>query len=272
MKVSALLLSAVLALMVSTDSAAQTYDPDQAVQRGPFQNQVAGARGVASGAVSNGGFEINGGSGTNSITNWTVVDQTGSNGSWYALSGTTTPDSASTVPLPPEGTFAAVVDQTGGGSHVLYQDVIVPVNGGTLNFELFLNNQAADFSVPSPASLDFTVSPNQQFRVDIMSPAAGDFDVGAGVLANVYQTNPGDPLTTGGYVPVSFNLDAFAGQNVRLRFAEVDNQFFFNVGIDNVRIVAAASAVPTLGPMSMIVLTLVLALTAVIVLRMRASA
>ncbi|HKL53171.1 MAG TPA: hypothetical protein VJ902_04375, partial [Wenzhouxiangellaceae bacterium] len=202
---------AALALLMSVNVPAQTYDVGQAVQRGPFENKVSATRGVTSGAVTNGGFEINGGSGTNSISGWTVVDQAGGSGTWYALSGTTTPDSSSTVPVPSGGTFAAMTDQTGPGSHVLYQDITVPASGGTLSFDFFINNQAPAFILPSPATLDYTSGPNQQFRADIMSTTAGDFDVGAGVLANIYQTNEGDPLTNGGYVNVSFNLGAFAG-------------------------------------------------------------
>lgn len=258
-----------LSLLVSVGVSAQTYDPSQAVQRGPFENNVTAARGLSSSAVANGGFELNGGSGTNILNGWTVVDQANSFGSWYALSGTTAPESLLTVPAPPGGSFAAVIDQQGPGSHVLYQDITVPASGGTLSFDLFLNNTASDFTVPSPATLDFSGAANQQFRVDIMSTTAGDFDVGAGVLANVYQTNPGDPLTTGGYTNVSFNLAAFAGQTVRLRFAEVDNQLFFNVGIDNVRIAAPPLAVPVTERFGLVVLALLVLLIASMGLRTR---
>jgi len=169
MQFARLIFATGLMLGMFSGASAQSYDRGQAGQQGPFQNNVASASavasGVLSGAVTNGGFETNGGSGTNSIAGWTVVDQTGGSGSWYALSGTTTPDSSSTVPTPPGGSFAAVSDQTGPGSHVLYQDITVPNQGGTLRFDLFINNQANDFFVPSPATLDFTVSPNQQFRV-----------------------------------------------------------------------------------------------------------
>ena len=270
MRTTRLILSASLVALMSVSASAQTYDAGQSVQRGPFQNQTSGTRGVASGAVTNGGFETNGGAGTSTFTGWTVVDQAGGNGSWFVQTGTASPLSGFTTPTPTEGSFAAMTDQGGPGSHVLYQVVTVPTAGGALNFDLFINNQTSDFFVPSPATLDYTVSPNQQFRMDIMSTSATDFDVGAGVLANVFQTNPGDPLTNGGYVPVSFNLDAFAGQTVRLRFAEVDNQNFFNVGIDNVRIVAPPAAVPVFGPLGLIALILALALSAGIGLRMRA--
>jgi len=88
------------------------------------------------------------------------------------------------------------------------------------------------------------------------------------VLANLFQTNPGDPLTNGGYTTVSFSLDAFAGQTVRLRFAEIDNQLFFNVGIDNVRLEVPPAAVPALGPIGLLILTLALMLVAGVAVRL----
>jgi hypothetical protein len=60
--------------------------------------------------------------------------------------------------------------------------------------------------------------------------------VGAGVLMNVFRTQPGDRRRFP--IPISANLTAFAGQTVRLRIVEVDNQFYFNVGIDAVSISA----------------------------------
>ena len=41
--------------------------------------------------------------------------------------------------------------------------------------------------------LSYLTDPNEQARIDIMDPAAEAFDVGAGVLSNLFQTNPGDP-------------------------------------------------------------------------------
>ena len=92
-------------------------------------------------------------------------------------------------------------------------------------FDLFLKNQASVYY--SPSTLDYSLfgkTPNQQFRADIMSTTADLQSVSDGVLANIYQTQPDDPAVSG-YNTVTFDLGAFAGQTVRLRFAEVDNQF-----------------------------------------------
>jgi len=222
---------------------------------------VFGAAGLSAQLVPNGSFETNGGAGTNTFASWTVVDQAGGTGSWWAQTGATSPVSGNAVPVPPFGSFSAMTDQGGPGSHILYQDVAVPATGGILSFDLFIGNRAAAFS--TPATLDYTVVPNQQFRVDIMSTAAPVDDVGAGVLMNVYQTKVGDPLVSG-YTTINANLAAFAGQTVRVRFAEADNQLFFNAGVDNVQLIAE---VPTLSLSMLVALGLLLAAAAVWKLR-----
>ena len=46
---------------------------------------------------------------------------------------------------------------------------------------------------------------------------------------------PGDPLAVAPHT-ISFNLAPWAGRLVRLRIAEVDNQFFFSAGVDSVQV------------------------------------
>jgi hypothetical protein len=41
------------------------------------------------------------------------------------------------------------------------------------------------------------------------------------------------------YRTIVADLSAFAGKRIRLRFAEVDNQLFLQMGIDNVRVCSA---------------------------------
>jgi hypothetical protein len=177
--------------------------------------------------ITDGGFEAGG-------LGWSVINN--GNGQWFVLTGTTAPISLFTIPAPPEGTFQAVVDQGGPGSHILYQDVTIPAGStATLNFILWYSNQATGFA--NPPSLDPNVIPNQQFRVDILDPNAAPDDMGAGILQSVFVTVVNSPNVIS-YTPISANLDAFAGQTIRLRFAEVDNQFFFTVGVDAVSIQA----------------------------------
>jgi hypothetical protein len=181
---------------------------------------------LQAGLITNGGFE-------SGLTGWTTADQVGSDGRFFSQTGTLSPANGFTVPAPPEGTRAAMTDSGAGGSHVLYQDFLVPlmVPGASVNFSLFINNGADAFF--TPATLDFaTPALNQQARVDILNLTSD-------VLLNLYQTQPGNPLISG-YTPivrdVTALLQAHVGETLRLRFAEVDNVSFFNLGVDAVDI------------------------------------
>lgn len=186
--------------------------------------------------ITNGGFE-------SGFTGWTRVDAIGSDGTFFLQSGTTSPSSGDAVPAPPGGTTAAMSDAQGPGSHVLYQDFVVPAlfTNPVLTFDLFIGNRADDFFTPSPASLEFsTPELNQQARVDILRAGTDPFSVSSSdVLLNLFQTNPGDPLISG-YTSHSTDLTALltanVGQTLRLRFAETDNVFTFQLGVDNVRL------------------------------------
>jgi chitodextrinase len=196
--------------------------------------------------VVNGDFEQNGGLGTSVFTGWTVFNETGSSGSWYAQMGTVpgpvTQSCAKTVavPEPPSG-FAAMTTQSDPGSHILYQDVTIPSGASsvTLSFDLYLNS-ASDFAVPVPPTLDFHQKRNQQFRVDLLDPSAPVTDAGAGVLASLFHTEATDSTVYLAYARHTYDLSSFAGRTVRLRFAEVDNIECISAGIDNVSITAGA--------------------------------
>jgi hypothetical protein len=187
--------------------------------------------------IVNGGFE-------SGLAGWTTVDQIGSDGTFNSQSGTTSPANGEPVAPPSSGTFAAMTDAFGPGSHLLYQDFVVPtgVLGASISFSLFLNNGAIDFFTPAPGvGLDFsTPALNQQARVDIMKNSVSPFSVDASdILGNLFQTAPGDALVSG-YTPfvidVTALLQAHAGDTLRLRFAEVDNVNVFNLGVDGVGI------------------------------------
>jgi hypothetical protein len=186
-------------------------------------------------AVSTAATVVNGGFETGNFAGWTVVNQPGGSGDWFVYTGTTSPLSGFTIAPPPEGTFAAVTDQGGPGSHVLYQDVALEAGfAHTLSFELYYENRAGVFA--SPATLDFSGGANQQYRVDVLRPSAPATSVAPGdVLATIFQTNPGDPFSLAP-TPITFDLTPFAGTTVRIRFAEVDNQLFFQASVDGVAI------------------------------------
>lgn len=202
--------------------------------------------------ISNGGFE-------SGFSGWTRINQIGSEGTYHDQTGTLSPINAFAVPAPPQGTHAAMTDSGGPGSHVLYQDFVVPagVTQATASFSLFINNTADDFFVP--ATLDFaTPTLNQQARVDIMTASSDPFSMGAAdILQNLFQTSLGAPFVSG-YdafsVDVSALLAARAGQTLRLRFAQVDNVNIFNFGVDGVDIVIPSPATLFLGVPALLVM------------------
>jgi len=214
--------------------------------------------------ITNGGFEAG-------FVGWTVVNQVGSfpGSTWFVQSGTSSPASAFPVPAPSGPTHAAMTDGVGPGSHVLFQNFVVPfgVTSASLSFDRFIGNRALVFFAPS--SLDYTVNPNQQARVDILiGTPSSEFSVAAAdVLANVFRTLPDDPAVYVSYLlqtaDLTALLQAHQGQSLQLRFAEVDNQNSFQFGVDVVSLsVATAAAVPE--PASLVLLgSGVLALAAI---------
>ena len=182
--------------------------------------------------ITNGGFE-------SGLTGWTRSEQIGSEGTFFLQSGTVSPVVGDPVPAPPEGTQAAMTDAEGPGSHVLYQafTVTAPAESALLSFDLFVGNRAGSFHAPN--TLDFaTPAINQQARVDLLLGNADPFSVAAGdIVMNLFRTLPGDAAVSG-YTHFTFDLTSLVAANVNvpltLRFAEVDNLFTFQFGVDNV--------------------------------------
>ena len=183
--------------------------------------------------VSNGGFE------TNTLADWTAVDL--GSGAWSVYSGTSTPNNGFPIVALPEGTYAATTEQNGPSSHILYQDLLLPSSGPlSLSFILYFENQAGVFCTPDSLSYLNEARCNQQYRVDIMNPAAPVDSVAPGdVLANVFQTEVGDPSSLAP-TNIPFDLIAYAGTTVRLRFTEVDNQSVFLASVDGISLSTCA--------------------------------
>jgi hypothetical protein len=206
---------------------------------------------AAAQTIVNGGFE-------SGLSGWTAADQVGSSGSFFLQSGAASPINSFVVPAPPGGIRAAMTDSTAGGSHVLYQDFFVPavVSPGTkVSFALYLNNAATTYF--NPGNLDWALTNasgqlnlNQQARIDITTAAPDPFGVGPDVLLNLFQTDATTPPILGYsqfQIDITALLQAHAGETLRIRFAETDNVNFFNMGVDDVKIVPAPSAFLLLG-------------------------
>jgi hypothetical protein len=164
---------------------------------------------------------VNGDFSTGDFSGWDVND-TGS-GSWIVNNGTLDP-AGPTAALPPiHGSFDALTVQDGPGRHTLSQLVSVP-NGvvhATLSWSDRIMNQASGYNDPS-----------QEWRVQLRT---------ADTTFEEFSTNPGDPLVQLGpnsrSVDVTGLLQSLAGQQVRVAFEEEDNLNFFNVALDDARLV-----------------------------------
>jgi hypothetical protein len=186
--------------------------------------------------ITNGNFE------TGTFAGWTIQDRAGGSGNWSIdVPGTTTPMSAhATAPNALGGGFYAVSDQTGPGTHVLYQSFIVPLNAANvkLSFQMFANDSDGGPHL-NPAGLDHTAIPNQQARVDILFSGAAPFStVGIDTAADLYAGVDPQAGNPNPYKNYNFDLTGIVspGSTYVLRFGEVDNQLYLNQGVDNVSI------------------------------------
>jgi hypothetical protein len=189
--------------------------------------------------LTNGNFE------TGTFAGWTSTDLAGGAGNWGVdTPGTTTDISGSATSAlggGAHGSFYAVSDQTGPGTHALAQAFTVAAGATSvvLAFDMFVNNyDGGPFCAPG---LNHTGSAVECGRVDLLTSAAGAFDTGAGVLQNFFLgadsgTNP-NPFK---HYSIDITSLVAAGGTFQIRFAESDNQSFFNQGVDNVSITADA--------------------------------
>jgi len=161
-------------------------------------------------------------------------------GAWFAYSdGQVPPDPAQSdpnapffVPNPPQGGFAAVTDMNGPGTRILYRDVALE-GRFALHLTVFYVGKAP-FSTPGALAHE-SPEPNQQFRIDLIDPSAPiDSVAESDVLVNIFRTSPGDPISLEP-TAVSVDLSPWAGQTVRLRLAQTDNQGPLRAGVDNIR-------------------------------------
>jgi hypothetical protein len=186
-------------------------------------------------SVTNGGFE------TGDFTGWTkattCIFDSSATADWFVYSGTASPSTSRSIDAPPEGTYAATTDQVGPATEILYQDIALEAaSTHSLSFQVYYNSEAPLVTPNSLACQDPAVGQNQQYRIDVMNPAAPLDSVAAGdVLATIFQTQDSDPQVLAPTL-ITFDLTPFAGQTVRLRFAQAVNINFFRAAVDDVQI------------------------------------
>lgn len=201
------------------------------------------AQPAAAATVVNGDFEAG------TLVGWTQVPAPGELGGWYAYTGLNAPVSfywesgekvPRTIPPPPQGNFAAIVDERDSfGTGILYQDIALePGMTHVLSLTTYYNS-AAPIAVPTPDTLSSEGFGNQQYRIDVTKPSAPIDSIDpADILSTVFQMHTGDaefspPLNR------TVDLTPFAGQVVRLRIAEVDSGDYLNAGVDAISIQSA---------------------------------
>jgi len=196
----------------------------------------------ASQLITNGGFEAG------SLSGWTVTSEAGSyaGSSFFASTSTITPQSSSTTVGPESGSYYAVSDSKDYATLILSQTFTVPAGAASviLSFGLFVNSYGGDI-VNTAAGLDFsgTTDPNnpanQYGLVSLLSSGASLFSTTTGVLGNFYQGTDSAATNPNHYTNYTDNITSLveAGGTFTLRFAEVNNVNYLNMGVDNVSVV-----------------------------------
>jgi MYXO-CTERM domain-containing protein len=197
--------------------------------------------------IVNGGFE------TGNLSGWTVTSEAASftGSSFYASNSTTTPQSGLASVGPGSGTYYAVSDGGGSAAVVLSQSFVVPKGEASviLSYDMFVNSGISGpptpASVNTSAGLDFNQIPSQFGIVSLMTGTGNLFSTTTGDLKDFYEgvdtkNNPNH------YTSYSFDITSLVsgGGTFTLRFAEVNNLDFLNLGVDNVSVNANATSTP----------------------------
>jgi hypothetical protein len=192
---------------------------------------------AATSVIVNGDFE------TGDTTGWQVVcnNPPGILGDFAVQAAPVAPVNGYPTVGPAGGEFYAASGQNGGGVRALLQQFTIGASSSVhLSFDMFTNNFAGSTIVTG--TLDAFAGPNQYARVDILAVGAAaptnPLTTGVGLLANLYS---GADLVLQGpnpYAHYDFDITSIVGGggSFILRFAEVDNQFLFTQGVDNVYI------------------------------------
>ena len=173
------------------------------------------------------------------LTGWQAVG--GGSGGWFVYTdGDKAPDPTRTDPNvpfhvadPPQGTHAAVADTNGPGTRILYRDVRLD---GRFKLHVTVFYTSAAPFVSRPTLAHDAGEANQQFRVDLVRPAAPiDSVAKPDVLLTVFHTSTDE--WPPGREPSQLVVDVsrLSGRAVRLRLAATDNRGPLRAGVDDIR-------------------------------------
>jgi hypothetical protein len=163
------------------------------------------------------------------------------------------------------GNYYMVTDQLSAGINVLLQTFTIPegTTKVTLQFQMFVNSYHCKGEIPASlcktptaiinrCGLSLSCGDNQHARVDILRANTTPFSTSTTlVLRNLYigidyGSNPHN------YTTYSFDITdtVITPGDYILRFAEVDNRNFLNMGIDNISIQATVAEKPEDDPVN----------------------
>lgn len=185
----------------------------------------------ANNLLVNGGFE------TGDFTGWSANVESGSDGNLFVVpnDGGTAPDSGMPYAFNPAGgDLFALSDQHGSGSYALTQSFTLSSAATVhVSFDFFANNWDGG---PFNNGRDFHTSPNQNAEVNILTGTANPFTNSSSDIVATLWGPGGNPTTSAN--PWATNTDALslAAGAYQIRFAETDNEGFFNMGVDNVSV------------------------------------
>jgi len=184
--------------------------------------------------LANGDFE------TGNFSGWSTTVEPGSAGNLFVNpTGHVAPLSGFFVYIQPENwNYFALTDQVGPGSYALTQ--AFHLDGASkvhVTFDLSTQNQSG---VTAANGRDFQVYPNQNATVDILRGGADPLtDDPNDIVATLF--GPGSaPI---GWRTYDADLILTAG-TYSFRFAETDNQGYFQAGLDNVLVTSSPSPEP----------------------------
>ncbi len=181
--------------------------------------------------ITNGGFE------TGDYTGWSANVQSGSSGGLSIVgngNGNSPVSGSSYLLNAVGGEFFSITDQNGPGSYSLTQSfTLATAQSVKISFQMFANNQAG---VTYTNGRDYTGGVNQNAVVDLLIGGADPFTNAAGDIVSVLYGPGSDSFNNPNpWSSYSTTLSLAAG-TYTLRFAETDNQLFFQQGVDNVSV------------------------------------
>ena len=188
--------------------------------------------------IVNGGFE------TGTFAGWSTQTWPGANGNVQVTSSTVGPISGLAQIGPHSGTYYALTDMFGPGAYSIFQtfNIAGPSSSATLSFALSVSNHAGA-PIIGPDFNPFA-GPNQYVSVDLFSGALTDGFSTAVPLQNFFKgTFPGQPSP---YIVYTFDVTPWLNQagDYTIRFAEVDNQSFLNMAVDDVSLMNSSVPEP----------------------------